>query len=137
MSSLTLRLTRLTLISLLALTLCPSLAAGARSQPAEMGVLAGSVSFWPGAPVEQRGRPAPRRPAPGVKLMIYGPGRQEIAAVTTDQQGEFRLPLPSGTYRVEMAPLKGRLFTKDLPASVVITPGRETRLPILLDTGLR
>jgi hypothetical protein len=36
-----------------------------------------------------------------------------------------------------MAPVKGKAFTKDLPATVVIYPGRETPLNILLDTGMR
>ena len=142
MSSHTLRIARLALICLMVLAGCPGLDAGtqspdgARSELAGTGALAGSVTLWPASPVERPGVPTPRRPAPGVKIMIYGPERQEITSVTTKDQGEFRVHLPPGTYLVEMAPDK-RGFTKNLPATVTITPGQETRLNILLDTGLR
>jgi hypothetical protein len=69
--------------------------------------------------------------------MIYGPGRQEIATVLTDQAGQYRLNLPPGSYLIEMAAAKGRGFTKDLPATVTITQGQETRLDIRIDTGIR
>ena len=76
-------------------------------------------------------------PAPGVKLLIYNPARQEIASVITDETGHYRLPLPPGPYLIELAPGQGRVFSKDLPARVTITRGQETRLNLHLDTGLR
>jgi len=142
MGSLTLRIARLALIGLMVLAGGPGLDAGAqspdgaRSERAGTGALAGSTMLWPASPVERPGVPTPSGPAPGVKIMIYGPGRREITSVTTNGQGEFRVHLPSGTYLVEMAPDK-RGFTKSLPATVTISPGQETRLTILLDTGLR
>ena len=45
--------------------------------------------------------------------------------------------LPPGTYRVEVGPLTGIEFTKDLPATVTVTAGQETRLDVHIDTGLR
>jgi hypothetical protein len=102
-----------------------------------MGTLSGHVTLGPLSPVEQQGSAPARLPAPGVKLLVCGPARQEIATVTTDAEGQFRLDLPPGNYQVEMGPRKGREFTKDLPATVTITPGQETRLDIRLDTGMR
>ncbi|MDD2903382.1 MAG: carboxypeptidase-like regulatory domain-containing protein [Syntrophales bacterium] len=107
------------------------------SQAQGNGTLAGQVSLGPLSPVERRGSPPARRPAAGVKLLIFGPEGQETAAVTTDADGQFRVSLPPGPYRLEMAPRKGKEFTKDLPATVNITPGRETRMDIHLDTRMR
>jgi len=55
----------------------------------------------------------------------------------TDNQGAYSVRLPSGTYRVETAPLVGIEFTKDLPATVTIAAGQETRLDVTIDTGIR
>ena len=110
---------------------------GATPPAAGMGALSGSVIRWPMSPVQGPGLPPAAAPAAGVKLVVYGPGRQEIATVLTDQAGHYRLNLPPGSYLIEMAPVKGRGFTKDLPATVTITQGQETRLNIRIDTGIR
>jgi hypothetical protein len=110
---------------------------GARPPVAGMGVLTGVVSRWPMSPVQGPGLPPAAAPAPGVKLVIYGPGRQEIATVLTDQAGQYLLHLPAGSYLIEMTLEKGRGFTKDLPATVTIIQGQETRLNIRIDTGIR
>lgn len=111
--------------------------ANTKSPTAVMGTLSGRVTLGPLSPVEGPGSKPARVPASGVKLLVYGPARQEIAALTTDTEGRFRVGLPPGSYQVEMGPKKGKEFTKDLPATVTITPGRETRLDIRLDTGMR
>ena len=108
-----------------------------RPRAAGVGTLTGRVTLGPVSPVQGPGIKPARLPASGVKLLIYGPARQEIAAVATDADGQFRVDLPLGDYLVEMAPEKGRRFTKDLPAKVTIIPGQETRLDIRLDTGIR
>jgi hypothetical protein len=110
---------------------------GAGPRQNGMGTLRGSITLGPTSPVHSPGMPAAPVPAPGIKLLLYGPERQEIAAVTSDAQGEFRVELPPGTYRLEMAPAQGKGFTKDLPATVTIAPGRDTRLNLRLDIGLR
>lgn len=104
---------------------------------AGMGILVGTVIRWPTSPVQGPGMPSAASPAPGVKLAVYGPGRQEIATLLTDEHGQYRVALPSGTYLIEMAPVKGKGFSKDLPATVIITQGHETRLNITIDTGIR
>jgi len=111
--------------------------AGAGPPSAGMGVLTGFVTRWPTSPVQGPGLPPAAAPAPGVKLVVYGPGRQEIATVLTDDAGQYRLNLPPGSYLIERAPDQGRGFTKDLPATVTITRGQETRLNIRIDTGIR
>jgi hypothetical protein len=55
----------------------------------------------------------------------------------TDEAGKYRLSLLPGTYRVEIGPSGPMAFTKDLPRTITISPGRETRLDISVDIGLR
>jgi len=103
----------------------------------ELGVLVGQVTRGPLRPVEREGGPPNAAPVPGVRIKIMGQGAQESRVAVTDQEGHYRLSLPVGTYRVEMGPLPPMQFTKDLPATVTITPGQETRKNILIDTGMR
>ena len=125
------------LVGLLSLAGSGQAAGGAEPPSAGMGTLTGLVTRWPTSPVQGPGLPPAAAPAPGVKLVVYGPGRQEVATVLTGQAGQYRLNLPPGSYLIEMAPEKGRGFTKDLPATVTITQGQETRLNIRIDTGIR
>lgn len=132
----------LTLICLALLVGLLGQAAGSRAgdgarPPAGPGFLTGVVTRGPMSPVQGPGLPAAAAPATGVKLLVYGSQRQEVAAVLTDQAGHYRVKLPPGSYLIEMALEKGRGFTKDLPATVTITRGQETRLNIRIDTGIR
>jgi hypothetical protein len=124
------------LVGLLTLA-CGAQADGAGPQATGMGILAGRITAWPQSPVQGPGISSAATPVPGVKLVISEPSRQEITQVLTDAQGQYRVNLPPGTYRIEMAYGQGRGFSKDLPATVIITPGRETRLDLRLDTGIR
>ncbi len=105
--------------------------------PAGMGLLTGVVTRGPVSPVQGPGLPAGAAPAEGVELVIYGPGRREVATARTDTAGRYRVNLPPGAYLIDLHLEKGRGFTKDLPATVTITPGRETRLDLRIDTGIR
>jgi hypothetical protein len=128
------------LVSLLALAAC-----GGRQDlivsPAEAdgstGVLAGRATRWPPGPVQQRpGAEA----APGVAglriLVAHGDGRP-AATATTNAQGEFRIRLPAGTYQIALGGLQPTQSVKNLPRTVTVQPGTETRLDILIDTGVR
>jgi hypothetical protein len=59
-----------------------------------------------------------------------------VATARTDSDGLYRLTLPPGQYRVE----RGKTFrgaTKDLPVTVTVSDGQQTRLDITIDTGIR
>ena len=101
------------------------------------GVLIGLVRRGPVNPVMTEGMSSTSDPAPDVKLIILTPKRKQITSIMTDAQGEYRISLPLGTYRIETTSLVGIEFTKDLPAIVNITEGQETRLDINIDTGMR
>jgi hypothetical protein len=59
-----------------------------------------------------------------------------VTSVETDSSGDFRVQLPPGTYRVTM-PAQHGARPRNLPATLTIAPGREQRLDLYLDTGLR
>jgi|GEM_PF-4183220 hypothetical protein len=101
------------------------------------GTLSGRVTLWPVSPAERPGSTPAPRPAAGIKLQVYGPFHEEVAALTTDADGQFRVDLPPGLYQLVMALGQGKAFTKDLPAMVTIARGQESRLDIRLDTGMR
>jgi hypothetical protein len=125
------------LAGVVSLTWGSSADAGSKPQTAAMGTLTGYVTFWPVSPVGRAGSQSAPRPAPGVKLLVSGWAREEIASVTTDAAGQFRVDLLPGVYLLEMVPGQGKEFTKDLPATVTIIQGQETHLDIRVDTGIR
>ncbi len=111
---------------------------GGKVQPLrQTGVLFGKVARGPMSPLGGIGRERLAEPVVGARLLIYGSGGQQIKPVVTDAKGEYRVSLPPGTYRIEMGPVARGMWTKDLPATVTITKRRETRLDILMDTGIR
>jgi hypothetical protein len=101
------------------------------------GVLVGYVTRGPLSPVDVPGVSRPPAPVSGTRVVIFALDGREIKSVGTNEHGEYSVRLPSGTYRIDMAPLAEGGFTKDLPATVTITAGQETRLDIRIDTGIR
>lgn len=101
-----------------------------------MGVLTGTVVLWPVTPTERPGMPS-TAPAPGVRIVVSGPDGREIQSMLTSAAGLYRTSLPPGPYQVMIPQLPIPQRTKDLPATVTISAGQETRLDIKIDTGLR
>ena len=60
----------------------------------------------------------------------------EVRSVVTDDRGRYAVTLPAGDYRVTTDAVRPG-FTRDLPATVNVLPGRETRLDVRIDTGIR
>jgi carboxypeptidase family protein len=106
------------------------------AQPSQTGILAGRVTRGPLSPVERPGVPG-RAGVPGAKVIVSTSDGQDVASAMTDAQGRYSIGLPVGTYRVTMAPPGGAGFSKDVPATVSIAEGQETRLDLLIDSGIR
>jgi hypothetical protein len=102
-----------------------------------MGVLSGRVTRGPLSPVEVPGMPQVVNPVAGARIVIERPGTTLARSIKTDSRGAYRMVLPPGVYRVTMPSLYGSMFTKDLPATIKITSGEQTRFNIHLDTGIR
>jgi hypothetical protein len=101
------------------------------------GRLTGQIVRGPTSPVSDSRITAPPSPAvAGAEIRILDFKGALAATVGTDSSGHYRVPLPPGNYRVE----RGAGFSgaaRNLPATVAISPGGETRLDIWVDTGIR
>ena len=105
--------------------------------PAGMGLLVGQVTKGPTCPVEGPGLPCPPQPVPQLTITISSLDGRGMPSTVTGADGRYVAVLAPGTYRVAVASLTGIEFTKDLPATVTVTAGQETRLDVHIDTGLR
>ena len=101
------------------------------------GILAGTLTKGPLSPVERPGTPSRPSGVAGAQIDIVTTEGKLLTSVETDSSGTFSVNLPAGTYKVTMPSLYGAMFTKDLPATVTIAAGQQTRLDIHLDTGIR
>ncbi len=101
------------------------------------GTLAGRITRGPTSPVSGPGiTEPPPPPVAGAELKIVDAKGVVVATARSDGDGLYRATLPPGQYRVERgADFTG--ITKNLPALVAVSPGQETRLDILVDTGIR
>ncbi len=102
----------------------------------KVGRITGRITRGPARPVG-RANDSASKPAAGIKIYVTTPAGREAGFAATDKQGTYSVSLPAGTYRIETKSLGGMEFTKDLPATVVVTEGRETRLDVHIDTGIR
>jgi hypothetical protein len=106
------------------------------------GALVGSVTAQgppgPGAP-GQGGIPGGSPiPVAGATIMASPVGGGNGWSVVTDGLGEYAIAnLPPGMYVVTMELAAPIGFTKQLPATVIITAGQETHFDIRVDTGIR
>jgi hypothetical protein len=101
------------------------------------GVLVGRVIRGPLSPVGGLSGVREVEPVVRAKVQVTSVDRPESRETVTDDQGGYRLTLPTGSYQVTIVQLRPGEFTKALPATATITTGRETRLDIFIDTGMR
>lgn len=104
---------------------------------AKYGKLVGHITRGPTSPISGPGIPTLTPPSvSGAELRILNSQGTLVATVHTGTRGNFQVALPAGQYRVENGSGLGGP-TKNLPAKVTISEGRQTRLDILVDTGIR
>jgi hypothetical protein len=97
----------------------------------------GRVAAGPTCPVERPGDPAcsPRSVA-GAVLVVTGAGGAEVARVTTDASGLFRVGLQPGDYTLVPQSVEGLMGTA-APMPFTVSDGSETFLDVSYDTGIR
>lgn len=97
----------------------------------------GRVTAGPRCPVAKPDDPnCADKPVTGAVLVVKGAGGVEVARVTTDASGLFRLGLQPGDYTLEPQPVEGLLGTA-APMAFAVTEGAETFLAVSYDTGIR
>ncbi|OGO58216.1 MAG: hypothetical protein A2V85_14745 [Chloroflexi bacterium RBG_16_72_14] len=104
---------------------------------AQVTGVAGRVVAGPTCPVENPADPTCNpRPVAGAVLVVTGAGGAEVARVTTDATGLFRIGLQPGDYTLEPQPVEGLVGTAS-PVTFTVTDGNETLLDVGYDTGIR
>lgn len=105
----------------------------------QTGLLSGKVIVGPLTPVERLGVPTPI-PPPEVfttrGITIYKENGTLVKMLYFNPDGTFSVPLPIGTYRIELIQ-KGIDHASELPAIVVIQEHQTMILNLTIDTGIR
>ena len=101
------------------------------------GILIGTITKGPISPVIEPNVVYAPVPVKGVKVMVTSLTGKKSASAVTDKRGNFRIVLLFGTYQVTLSQLSGGAFSKDVPATITIRAGLETRMAIHMDTGIR
>jgi hypothetical protein len=104
---------------------------------ATTGVLLGRVTQGPMVPVERVDHVVPPGPVVGAQILISDVDGNRVATLVTDEQGRYRVDLAPGSYRVDMVRVGRFGLSKDLPATVTVYAGQESRLDVRVDTGIR
>jgi hypothetical protein len=99
--------------------------------------VAGRATGGPTCPVERPGDPscAPRLVG-GVELVVQDPGGAQVARVTTDGSGYYRLALPPGDYVLVPPAVEGFMGNPG-PVAFTVRDGAETWVDLGWDTGIR
>lgn len=130
-------LTRKALPALL-LAVAVALAAGCARN--DTGVLEGQVTIGPMVPALPEGQPQPTpRPedyAAREVVVLNGNGIGEVARVSIDASGHYRIMLLPGLYQIDINHA-GTDRAESFPRSVTIVAGETTTLDIDIDTGIR
>jgi hypothetical protein len=119
----------LVLLAIVALVLTTAAQATVRR-----GTLAGIVMRGPIVPVCAIEQPCDQ-PARGVTL-LFSRADRVMGRVVTDDEGRYRLRLPSGLYTVRR-PAAASVDRKLEPNRVRVFAGRRTHIDFFIDTGIR
>jgi hypothetical protein len=97
----------------------------------------GVVTAGPVCPVMRVGDTScDPRPVAGAVLVVRSAAGTEVARVTTDGSGMYRVAIPPGDYTLEPQPVKGLMGTAPV-AKLTVLAGKLTIQAISYDTGIR
>ncbi len=106
------------------------------SASAGEGILSGRVSIGPLCPVEPCRESAVSNPYIGREIVLRSRDGRVFAA-TLDEEGNFKITAPAGTYAMNLSNCVFMGCARALPATVLVEAGTTTRADIDIDTGIR
>jgi len=116
-------------------------AAGAPAQrPAANGVLQGHLSIFSLTPVQPDDATLPGVTAETYKnyllVVLTQDGKKEVARLTADEHGNFRVMLPPGAYILDVYD-RVRKHVRAKPQLFAVLSNQTTRVDLQMDTGIR
>jgi hypothetical protein len=96
----------------------------------------GVITFSPTQPGPIRADAPSSKPLANTTFAVANDKGAEVASFTTDEQGQFRVPLSPGHYTVSKKGKKGGIG-KYGPFDVDVVEGKMTRVTWECDTGIR
>jgi hypothetical protein len=116
------------------------LAAAASIDAAQSGVLEGHLKIISHKEVQLDGdtqsKPTMDNYADYPLIVLSGDGKKEIARVTPDENGNYRLALPPGDYVLDVQDRRRR-HVRAVPQPFTIAPNQTAHVDMGIDTGVR
>jgi Carboxypeptidase regulatory-like domain len=128
---------RVVIAALAILLLSAHIAAAQPATPIEpgMGVLEGTVTRGPTAPVARPGVPN-EAPVADAKIQIADPSGNVVTTTVSGSDGSYSVQLLRGAYLVRVVSPRPP-FGPRAPEAVTISSGQRTHLDLQIDTGIR
>ncbi|MDT5025763.1 MAG: hypothetical protein QOE61_2189 [Micromonosporaceae bacterium] len=109
----------------------------AKPTAAEGSGMQGRTTIDGGCPVIRAGTPCPDRPL-SARITVTRTGSDTvITTITSDADGEFRIPLPPGTYLLRPDNLAGARYPAAQPTTITVRSGQFTQVTIAFDSGIQ
>jgi hypothetical protein len=109
--------------------------------PIHLGIIKGTITSSPSCPVQRIDTLCPPRPVAGRKVSVYAKiSRALVATTNSDDSGNYKVSLPSGSYDVDVSlPLgdEETLGGSVLPKSVDISLNQTIEVNFEIDSGIR
>jgi hypothetical protein len=128
---------RIVIVALAMLLLSTHIAAAQPATPIEprMGMLEGTVTRGPTAPVARPGMPN-EAPIAEAKIQIADPSGNVVTTTRSGSDGSYSVQLLNGPYLVSVVSPRTP-FGRRAPEAVTISSGQHTHLDLHVDTGIR
>jgi len=104
----------------------------APTPPADSGI-EGQVFIGPNCPVVREGEECPDQPYQAT-LTVNNPKGERIVQIQTEEDGQFKIPLPPGEYILH--PESGRFPFAD-EQTIIVEEGAFTQVIVNYDSGIR
>jgi hypothetical protein len=99
--------------------------------------ITGTVLAGPQCPVVDPNNPACADKPLAATIIVRTPGGLLVTQFTSDDSGQFHVPLFPGTYTLDPQPVSASGFPRGVPQTVTVEAGQFTEVTIEYDTGIR
>jgi hypothetical protein len=113
----------------------PSVALAGKNSQSANGIT-GQILLGPTCPVARPGDAKCKDQPYETTMIIKTADGKRVTELRSDSNGDFRVPLRPGSYRLEV-PEGGPRYPRTSPQQITVKRGQYTRVTIRFDTGMR